>query len=225
MQSIKSLSRNVECGRKPERQFGAGEIVVDGFGYAQNRKAEPVEFRGYCQGPFAAHYDEAFDTQPFKISERLVVNRFGLDGYAFRVSFSKLAPIARAEDGASPREQAANIGRRQFANFRFSEQSFVTVLNADDAHVEFADGGFHYRANNCVQPGSVSATGDNADFLVHGQFDFAIAYANAQRKRKALCPTNLSLSLRRAPLNLGSPRAKHKLKFVGHSVDRPALLA
>src|SRR6266446_7524197 len=120
MQSIKSLSRNVERGRKPERQFGAGEIVVDGFGYAQNGKAEPVEFRGYCQGPFTAHYDEAFNTQPFKVSESLVVNGFGLDGYALRTSFSELAPIARTEDGASPRKKAANVGRRQFANFRFS---------------------------------------------------------------------------------------------------------
>ena len=101
MQTIERFGCDVQRRDEPERQFRAGEIVVDRLRDAADRNAALVKLVGDRQRAFAAKHDEGVDTEDLHVGDRFLV--YGLDAHLDALSRSTKQPRLRVPRIVPPR--------------------------------------------------------------------------------------------------------------------------
>ena len=139
-------------GVESECVVGAPQVVVDRLGYPDDRKTDPAELRRYAERVLTTDDDKGVESQPL----------YRLKNTAFTVLGAVRIRTTGAEDGASTRKDASDIGHAQRCSVSIDRaaptisetRKFVSVnLNAI-AHNGPDDG---------VQSWAVPATSEHTD--------------------------------------------------------------
>ena len=128
------------------------EVVVDGLGHADCAESGFVQCGGDAQRVVAADRHERVDA--------VVPKR--LDDPVDAVLLLQRIRPRGAEDGASLREDAAYVGRLELVDEAFAKTARPAVLDATDLVPELKRTTSH-RPDGGVEPGRVSASGENSD--------------------------------------------------------------
>ena len=153
-QTVDGLGGDLDGGVEAERVVGGFEVVVDGLGNADDLESRIRQTACRGEGTLAADRDDRVD--PLRIHRLLNIN--GAAVFAL-----ERVCAGTAEDGATLAGETAHTVPVQSHKVAL-DQAFPAVANADEFGIEdtnaFKDG----TANDRVQPGAVSAAGEDTNF-------------------------------------------------------------
>ncbi len=164
VKAVDGLSGDDQCGVEAKSDFGGVEMVVDGFGNADDVDALVEEIARNVLRAVATGDNHGVDTETPGILHAqggVIVNNFlavlhGLVG-------ERITAIGGTENWAATRQNAADGFFREFLRALGPDESIKAVADADDAHAVFVDGRPNNGANNGVESGSITAAVDEAD--------------------------------------------------------------
>ena len=146
-----------------EGHVGPGDVVVDGLGDGEDRDPGVLELEGVAHRAVATETDQRL--QPMLLHD-LAHHCPTVHGRAV----GELHPVhpgpARAEHGASP-GQDPRKGVAVEPQVSVQHQALEAVLEADDLHPVGALGRFPDRSDRRVEPGAVTARGQDANGSSH----------------------------------------------------------
>jgi hypothetical protein len=149
---------------KPKVTSVGVEIVVDGFGDADNVDALVKEIARNVLRAVAAGDDHGVDTETpgvLHTQGRVIANDFlaVLHGFVGKM----VAAIGGAKNCAATRQNAADGFFREFLSALGPDEPIKAVADADDAYSVLVDSGANNGANGSVESGSVAAAVDDTD--------------------------------------------------------------
>ncbi len=152
VQPVDGLGRDVDRGVEAEGEVGAGEVVVDRLGDADDVHAEVGELGGDAEGVLAADRDQRVDAQAGEVR---------LDLLDAAVDLERVG-TGRAEDGTAARQDAADLGHPERLG-----QPLQRATPAVPEAQKLVTVGVHtladHRADHRVQAGAVAAAGQHTD--------------------------------------------------------------
>jgi len=162
METINGLSGDDQCGVKTESDFGGVEIVVNGFGYANDVDASAREVAGNVLRAVATDHNHGFNAE----AARVIHAKIGIVVDDFLAIFGGfvgegIATIGGAEDSAAARENAAHGFLGHFLRAFGPDEAIETIADADDAHIVLIDGGANNGADDGIETWRVAAAIDN----------------------------------------------------------------
>ena len=170
---INRISGGLQGGVETESYVGGTEVIVNGLGNADQVHAFAEKIQANLLRAVPADGDDRIDAQGAGIGDDLVGdvadNFFAvLDGLVVK----RIASVGGAQNGAAAGQDSADIGERELARTFRPDETIEAIGNADDFPFVFEDGGFHGRANDRIQAGSVAAPGADADAadISHGRW-------------------------------------------------------
>ncbi|MNX90407.1 hypothetical protein D3C86_1224530 [compost metagenome] len=145
------------------------EVVVDGLGDADQVHALLGQVVPDAEGAVAADEDQRIQAQLVVAADHLVrhVLEHGLAILDDRV-LEGVAAVGGPEDGAAPRDDAADVVEAEGHDEVRLEQAVEAVPNADDLPAVLGDRHLGDGADDGVQAGGIPAAGRNCDALGHG---------------------------------------------------------
>lgn len=164
MQAINSLGGNDQGGVEAEGDFGSVQIVINGFGDADNIHAAAEKIAGDVLGAVSAYDDEGVNAKAPGIvytKRRVVVNL--LHAILQRFVSEGIAAIGGAKNGAATGKNATDGILSHFLGAFRPDQAVKAVADTDNAHAVLGDGGANHGANHRVQARGVAAAVHNAD--------------------------------------------------------------
>ena len=187
MQAIEGFGDNADCRLVTEGDVGGAQIVVNGLGHPHHRLSLFKQALGDLQGAVAADRDQDLGTDFPDIVQHLGGNvaQFGAAVVHNRV-LEGIAPVAGAQDGAAPRQDAAHGVEGQFPPAGLSDQAVESVFNTEHPPAVSAHSGSDHAADDCVQTGAVPAPGKNGNGSAHDSllcFRFPLAGAIFRGRR------------------------------------------
>ena len=159
VESIDGLSRDVDGRVEAEREIRAVDGVVDGLGHPHNGQALPVEFVRDTERVFPADHYQA-------------VEFLLLDGLLDRLA-PAVDPVGirarRSENGPTSGEDARDL-REPEGHLVVFDDTRPTVAEPYDLSPILPHGAPHDRPYDRIQPGAVSAAGEDRNLHLHLRF-------------------------------------------------------
>lgn len=167
-EAVEGVGGARDGGVEAEGEDGALEVVVDGFGHADDGDAELVHLLGDAEGAVAADRDQGAEAEGLHAAFG-VLEQFAGEAAAFAVAGfgGETASIGGAEDGAAAEQETVEFLVVQGLDAMRFEQSLIPAEDSDRLPAAFVCG-FCDGADDGVQAGAISAPGDDANFLAHG---------------------------------------------------------
>src|ERR1700729_2313385 len=158
VQPVDGLHRDVHGGVEPEGVVGRAQVVVDGLGYAHDLDALVVQPRGTPQGVLPTDRDQRADAQAVQVigDPRYPGATAAGRGVGQRIR------SRRAEDRAAERQDAAD-GLHVQRDGVALQRAAPAVPEPDEFVIELLRSAADDGADDRVQPGAVTATGENSD--------------------------------------------------------------
>lgn len=162
---IQGLGRCGDGGVKTEGTVRGLQIIINGFGNADNRHTHFSETMRYFQTPVPADSDMTAKAHAFECGHHLVrdIHQLFLVGKILHGHGKGISLIRCAEDRAAGGGDAFNIRGHQADHLIPVQKSPVAVPTAVDLPAEFGCG-LHYRKNHRVQAGRISPACGNHYF-------------------------------------------------------------
>src|SRR5262245_698402 len=103
VQTVERFGRDVESRDKAEGKFGAGQIVIDRFGYATDRNVKLMKLGRDGKRSLPTQNYEGINAEYFHVTQRLFVDTHRSGRGAVWCSLNESTPIARTQDRAAAR--------------------------------------------------------------------------------------------------------------------------
>ena len=190
--AVDGVGCDVDGGVKAEGDVGGGEVVVDGFGDADDGQSFLRQFEADLLRAIASDDDEGVHAQGFGVVDDIIGEvAHGLVPVIVDAIGEGIAAVGGSEDGSAARQNAADVVELEGTAFFRPDESVKAIANADDLVAILVDGGFNRGADDRVEAGAVSPTGADANFsdFSHlrpsscGDWPTAVAAIVYQRKR------------------------------------------
>jgi len=168
MELVDGFRGGGDRGVESESHFRAANVVVDGFGDADDRRAFLIEFMGDAQGPVSAQDKKRIHFEMLDPPDDLIRD---VDHHLFAIPDDlpgiRVAAVRRAQDRAAAREQPAHAVDGERHDPLLIHKTIIPVANPQNLTVIFVNGGLHRSADDRVQTGRVTAPGQDSDSF-HG---------------------------------------------------------
>jgi hypothetical protein len=162
VETVDGLGGDDQCSVKTESDFGGVEIVINGFGDADDVDASTREIAGDVLGAVTADDDHGFNAKAASV----IHTKIGIVVNDFLAIFGRyvgkgIATIGGAEDGAATRKNTADGFLRHFLCAFRPDEAIEPVADPDHTHVVFIDGGANDGADDGIETWCVAAAVDN----------------------------------------------------------------
>ncbi len=151
VQPVDRLGRDVHRRVEAEGEVGAGEVVVDGLGYADHIDAEVGQLGRDPEGVLAADRDQRVDA---------VLGEVRLDLLHAAVDLERVGPRG-PQDRAATRQDPAHLGHPELHGDAL-ERAAPSVTEADEVVVVVLDPLADHRPDHRVQPRAVASAGQHS---------------------------------------------------------------
>jgi hypothetical protein len=153
-------------GVKADAVVSKGEVVVHGLGDADHRPTVVRQPGGHREGVVAADGDQGIQLSPTEVAEDLL---------AAALALHRVGPGA-SQHGASELEDAREEAAVQLHEVAIADQAGPAVLDTNDS-ITVGEGTPAHPADRRVEPGSVTAPGEDAD--AQGQLPYPGSWLKA----------------------------------------------
>ena len=164
VKTVDGLSSDDQRGVEAKRDFSGIEIVVDGFGNADDVDALVEEIARNVLRTVATGDNHGVDTETAGVLHaqgRVIVN----DLFAILHGLVRegIAAIGGAQNCAATGQNSADGFFGEFLGALGPDESIKAVADADDAHAVLVDSSANNGANDSVESGSIAAAVDDTD--------------------------------------------------------------
>ena len=156
METIDGIGGDLNRSVESKGSFGQPDIVVDRLGHTHQPNPAQVHLVGARQASFATDHHKRIELSAFH----------GFVDHVHATLVHERGMTTGTDDGATTRQDAAATLDRQFLH-RVVEQAFESFVDAEGSPAMLPLGLAHDAADDGVQAGAVSTTGQYTDCLLY----------------------------------------------------------
>ena len=162
MESIQGFGDDIHRGVITKGNIGATQVIIDRFWHTDHRHPLLLQRSGNFQGPVTTNGNQRLDAKIVDIFNDFVreIHKAGFTVLFYWVS-QGVAAIAGSQNRASAWQDATDRAECQLSPTRCANEAIKTVFNTNNTPVASQGGTTNNTANNCIQTGAVTTSGQD----------------------------------------------------------------